>query len=172
MTEAPQQFSTTMPVIVYTRPADSDGDWQELDRGPGYFSIPEGSVARVRIKSISDMELNTLVEELQGVPALRFLDLSENRNVTNAGLARLRALPQLTGLSLSSCSITNAGLEHLRALPNLAWLDLSYCNRLNDAALKPLEAMRSLTFVNLQGCLGIGRAGLSRVRRRTLQIQR
>ena len=170
--EASQQFSSTMPIIVYTRPADSNGDWQELDRGPGYFTIPDGSVARVRIKSISDYELTTLVDELQGFAALRFLDLAENRNVTNAGLARLRALPQLTGLSLSSCSITNAGLEHLRALPNLVWLDLSYCNRLNDAALKPLEAMRTLTFVNLQGCLGIGRAGLARMRRRTLEIQR
>lgn len=165
-------FSSTLPIIVFSRPEGSDADWQELDRGPGYFGIPEGHEVRVRIKSISDEDLPPLVEELQDVAKLRFLDLSENRNVTNAGLARLKGLPQITGLNLSSCSITNPGLTHLADLPNLSQLDLSYCNRLSDAALKTLEGMHNLTHVNLLGCLSVTRAAITRVRRRSLEINR
>jgi hypothetical protein len=161
-----------MPVIVYTRLEGSGEDWQELERGPGYFTLPDGHEARVRIKGIDDADLLRLVEQLREVQALRFLDLSENRNVTDAGLARLRGLPQLTGLNLSSCSITNPGLKHLEGLPRLAHLNLSYCNRLNDASLKILEGMHQLTYVNLLGCLSITRAAISRVRRSSLEIYR
>lgn len=170
--EPTASFSSTLPITVYTRPVETGADWQELDRGPGYFSIPAGHEVRVRIKSIADEDLLLLVEELRDVAALRFLDLSENRNVTNEGLARLRGLPQLTGLNLSSCSITNTGLKQLADLPRLSHLNLSYCNRLSDEAIKILEGIHHLTYANLQGCLSITRAALSRVRRRSLTIYR
>lgn len=170
--EALTRFSSVLPVIIYSRPEGEDTDWQEVDRGPGYFSVPAGHEIRVRIKSINDADLAGLVDELQGIPALHFLDLSENRNVTNEGLARLKALPQLTGLNLSSCSISNTGLANLRGLQHLAYLNLSYCNHLSDPALKTLEAMRHLTYVDLQGCLGFTNGGLARMRRRTLTIYR
>lgn len=166
------RFSSSQPVIVLTRPASGDVDWQEIDRGPGYFTVPPGHEIRVRIKSINDADLYELIQELRDVEDLRFLDLAENRNVTNEGLKYLRLLPQLTGLNLSSCSITNTGLEHLRELPRLSSLYLSYCNKLTDAALKTLESMKRLTYVDIQGCLSITKAGLARVRRRDLNIHR
>jgi hypothetical protein len=169
--EEPTQFSSAMPVIVYTRPRkQKDADWQELDRGPGYFSVPAGHDIRVRMKSINDAELAELVKELEDVEALRFLDLSENRNITGDGMQRLKTLTQLTGLNLSSCSINTTSLEHLLSLTRLETLNLSYCNRLTDAALKYLEAMRSLTYVDMQGCVSITKGGLARVRRRDLDI--
>lgn len=171
-TDALTQFSSELPVIILARPIGEEIDWQELDRGPGYFRIPVDQEIRVRIKGINDADLNQLVGELQDVQALRFLDLSENRNVTNDGLARLKALPQLTGLNLSSCSITNTGLAHLKSLPRLSRLILSYCSRLSDPALKTIESMRHLTFVDLQGCLGFTNGGLARVRRKNLTIYR
>jgi Leucine-rich repeat (LRR) protein len=109
----------------------------------------------VRIKSIDNQDLADLVRELQTVEPLRFLDLSENRNVSNEGLARLRGLPQLTGLNLSSCGITSSGVEFLRELPQLEYLNLSFCNKLTDQVVKILENMRRLTYVDLQGCLSI-----------------
>lgn len=169
----PVQFSSKFPVIVLSRPANEPGlDWQEVDRGPGYFTVPAGHEIRVRIKGINDRDLYELVEELQDVKELRFLDLSENRNVTNDGLARLKALPQLTGLNLSSCTITNYGITHLRELPRLETLILIYCNRLTDESLKTFESMRSLKYLDLQGCLHFTKGGLARVRRRDLQINR
>ncbi len=170
--EGPTRFSSSLPIIIFSRPAGEDVDWQEVDRGPGYFAVPGGHEIRVRLKSIDDADLAGLVSELQGVQALHFLDLSENRNVTNDGLVKLKALPQLTGLNLSSCSITNTGLEHLRGLPRLEYLNLSYCRSLSDPALKTLEAMKNLSFVDLLGCLSITNGGLARVRRRSLTIHR
>jgi hypothetical protein len=167
------RFSSAMPVVIYTRPQnDPDQDWQEFDRGPGFFSVPVADEIRVRIKGINNEDLHELVKELVDVETLRFLDLSENRNITNEGLARLKALPQLTGLNLSSCSITSFGLTHLKDLPRLEYLNLSYCNRLADEALKTLESMRNLTDVNMLGCLSITNGGLARVRRRNLTIHR
>ena len=179
MNETPQlseqpltRFSSELPVIILTRLAGEDRDWQEADRGPGYFSLPADQEIRVRIKGINDEELGELVNDLRPVASLRFLDLSENRNVTNEGLSRLKALPQLTGLNLSSCTISNAGLAYLRALPHLAYLNLTYCNHLSDPALKILEAQKSLTFVDLKGCLGFTQRGFSLVRRRNLTLSR
>lgn len=166
------RFSSTLPIIIFSRPAGSDIDWQEVDRGPGYFSIPAGEDIRVKIKGINDADMLELANDLQGVQELRFLDLAENRNVTNEGLVRIKGLTSLTGLNLSSCSITNTGLNHLRELRRLAYLNLSYCSRLSDPALKTLEAMRNLTFVDLQGCLGFTNGGLARIRRRNLTIYR
>lgn len=162
-----------MPIIVLSRLAGQTAiDWQEVDRGPGYFSIPADQEVRIRIKSIDDQQLLTLVKEMEGVEALHFLDLAENRNVTNEGLQHLKVLTQLTGLNLSSCSITDTGLKHLVGLPNLAYLNLSFCNRLSDPALKHIEANRHIEYVDLQGCLGISKAGLSRIRRKNLTIYR
>lgn len=165
-------FSSALPLVIYTRPEGEDIDWQEVDRGPGYFNLPAGQEIRVRIKGINDEELGEVVNDLQPVTTLRFLDLSENRNVTNDGLARLKALPQLTGLNLSSCTISNAGLAHLRALPHLVYLDLTYCNHLSDPALKIIESMRGLTFVDIKGCLGFTQKGFSLIRRRNLTFSR
>lgn len=167
---SPTHFSSALPVIIYTRPAGEAVDWQEMDRGPGYFNVPAGQEIRVRIKGINDDELGTVIDELKLVSALRFLDLSENRNVTNDGMARLKLLPQLTGLNLSSCSISNNGLKDLRALSRLAYLNLTYCNHLSDPALKILESMKSLTFVDLKGCLGFTQRGFSLIRRRNLTL--
>jgi hypothetical protein len=164
------RFSSTLPIFVLIRPEGSGLDWQDLDRGPGYFEIPADFEVRIRLKSSNDEDIRILVQELEEVQALRFLDLAENRNVTNVGMARLKSLRQLTGMNLSSCTISNNGLVSLRQLPYLAYLDLSYCNRLEDNALKTLEAMRSLTYVSLLGCLRISMGGLARVRRKNLEI--
>lgn len=170
--DTPTRFSTSLPVVILTRPAGQEVDWQEFDRGPGYFTVPAGQEIRVKMKGIADEDMVGLVRELQGVETLRFLDLAENRNVTNDGLKYLRGLTQLTGLNLSSCTITSAGVEHLRQLTHLEHLNLSYCNKLTDPALKTLEAMRNLVFVDLQGCLSITKGGLARIRRKTLKIFR
>jgi len=173
MPESTQSFSSELPVIVYTRPANQPNlDWQELDRGPGVFHIPFGHEVAVRIKTIDNEQLGQLVQDLKELRSLRFLNLSENRNITNEGAQHLRQLPQLTALNLSSCSITNPGLEPLRDLPKLEWLDISYCNRLSDPALKTLEVMRSLTWVDMQGCSGVSNGGFARVKRKTLKFHR
>ncbi len=166
------RFSSTFPVEVYTRIIGGEEDWREFDQGPGYFHIPDGHEVMVRIRRIDDRELRGLVKELAECPCITTLNLSENRNVTDAGLAYIQALPQLKSLNLSSCSINDSGIGLLTGLPQLESLNLAYCNRLSDACLKHIRAMAKLQFLDLLGCLSITRAGVSRLNKRNLKIHK
>jgi Leucine-rich repeat (LRR) protein len=167
----PASFSSTLPVTVYIRPEDDpSADWQEFDRGPGIFNLPAGAEACIRIRNINDAVLGALVKELSGCTAITCLLLAENRNITNSGLAPLKALPQLTRLDLGSCSLTDDGLAHLKALPNLKDLGLSYCNRITDAGLKHLRGLTRLQKLDLQGCVKVTHGGVARLRRPGLEI--
>lgn len=166
-------FSSTLAIQIFIRPiGDPPVDWQEFDRGPGFFNIPAGSEVMIRARNIDDYELRALVKELIPCPAVTFLNLSENRKITEVGLDYLRPLVTLTGLNLSSCSLNDQGLAHLSALTQLTHLDLSYCNRLTDACVKHIRALIRLRFLDLQGCVKISNGGISRIERRGLTIHR
>ena len=164
-------FTTTLPVWVLCRPLQPAGvDWREFDQGPGIIRLPEGEEASLHIKNLDDDLLQQLVSEIKGCAAITGLNLAENRNVTNEGLAHLVHLPQLTYLNLSSCSLTNSGVRHLLGLRALQYLDLSYCNRLTDEGVKELRALRSLKYLDLQGCVKVSNNSLSKLRRDGLTI--
>lgn len=166
-------FSSSLPISVTVRPADQPGaEWQDFDEGPGIFHLPAGHVARVRIKNIDNSVLAHLVTELQACPAVTELDLAENRGITDSGLARLKPLRQLTSLNLSSCDLSDAGMDHLLAFDNLTRLNLSYCNRLTDRGAKTLSRLRSLEYLDLQGCVKITRAGVAHLDRHGLEIHK
>jgi len=166
------QISTSLPAIIYTRPSilKSD-DWEELDRGPGFFNLPPDHMGMIRIKKIDDTDLRLLVKDLADCPAIIALDLSENRKITDDGLEYLKGMPQLTALNLSSCDITNEGLVYLLALNHLTRLNLSYCNRLTDSGLKTVQKMDRLTELDLLGVLKVTRGGLVRISRPGLSIR-
>lgn len=166
------QFSTSLQIIVYTCPSDLQSDeWIELDRGPGFFTLPPEQVGMIRVKQIDDADLRLLVTDLASCPTVIALDLAENRKITDDGLEYLKSLPHLTSLNLSSCDITNKGLVHLLALTHLTRLNLSYCNRLTDAGLKTLQGLKHLTNLDLLGVLKVTRFGLVRISRPGLTIR-
>ena len=166
------QFSTSLPIIVYTCPSNLQSDeWIELDRGPGFFTLPPDEMGMIRIKQIDDADLRLLVKDLASCPAVIALDLAENRKITDDGLEYLKGMPQLTTLNLSSCDITNKGLVHLLALNHLTRLNLSYCNRLTDSGLKTLQSLNHLTKLDLLGVLKVTRGGLVRITRPGLTIR-
>lgn len=164
-------FSTALEIVIYTRPVGTV-DWIEFDRGPGYFNIPDGHETAVRIQNIDDRILQQLVNDLAGCSSLRYLNLSENRKITNRGIAMLNGLPQVTMLNLSSCDLTNEGLEPLASLPRLTWLNISYCNRLNNDAVPYLRNISRLTYLDLDGVLKLNKAGQRRIERKNLKINR
>jgi hypothetical protein len=166
------QFSTSLPIIVFSRPANLKSDeWVELDRGPGFFNFPPDHVAMIRIKKFDDSDLRLLIKDMEGCSAVIDLDLSENRKITDEGLEYLKAMPQLISLNLSSCDITNKGLVFLLALNHLTKLNLSYCNRLTDSGLKTLQNMNHLTELDLLGVLKVTRGGLVRITRPGLKVR-
>jgi len=59
------------------------------------------------------------LDHVASLTGLRRLYLEYNNTITDAGLARLAALPLLADVSLSSPYLTDAGLVHLRRLTRL-----------------------------------------------------
>ena len=167
------RFSSALPITVSVRPAGGPEEaWRELDRGPGFFTIPPGYEASVRIHNIDDAVLSGLVQELAGCAVVVEVNLSENRKITDRGLLALEAVPQVTSLNLSSCGLTDAGLEILARFSQLSRLNLSYCNRITDVGLKRLRSLVNLRYLDLQGCVKVTNGGLSKVRRTGLDIHK
>ena len=164
------KYSSSLPILIYDRPIGSADMWQEFDQGPGYFEPRPGYEIQVRIQYTDDRTLAVLVDELVSVPELVYLNLAENRKITDKGLPVLTRLIQLKGLNLSSCDITGEGLVCISALSNLENLNLSYCNRIADPGLKVIKSLRQLSFLDLQGCVKITRGGMSKIDRRGLVI--
>jgi len=166
-------FSTRLEAIIYIRPvSDPPADWQEFDRGPGIFRLPEGQETGIRLRTMGNDDLKQLIDEVKDLQSLVMLNLSENRGITDESLPLLKNLPRLAILNLSSCSITSSGLPHLAALTRLTDLDLSYCNRINDLGLKKLKSLTNLRTLNLQGCVKVSNAGAAFLRRPGLAIKK
>ena len=164
------KFSSSLPILIYDRPQGSSDLWQDFDRGPGIFFPRPGYELNIRIRNIDNHTLKDLVAELVDLPELAFLDLSENRKITDPGLEALAQLKQLKGLNLSSCNVSGEGLLFLTTLTKLEHLNLSYCNHLADLGLKMVKSLRNLTYIDLQGCVKITRGGMSKIDRRGLTI--
>ncbi len=166
-------FETDLLVTVYLRPLGATAqEWVEFDQGPGRLSIPPQNEIYLRVKNIDDDELYRLVKAISSLAGMTYLNLAENRKITDAGLARLSVLPGLTRLNLSSCNITNQGLSHLAALKKLEHLDLSYCNRISDEGLRALKSLNRLAYLDLQRCVKTSLAGIRKIERRGLTIHR
>ena len=164
-------FSSILPVQVLIR-TNKDDAWQEFDRGPGIFHIPPGHEVGLRIRNSDDDDLIQLIAEWRDCDALVFMNLSENRKITDDGVEKLRFLSKLREVNLSSCDITNDAIPFLKHLSHLEKLDLTYCHRITDAGMKAISDLKRLTYLDLQGCPRISRGGLARIRRAGLNIHR
>ncbi len=166
-------FSSSLPIVVYLyQPGQHPAEWREFDRGPGSFHLPEGAQAVVRIRTIGDAELEQLATEISACSAVTYLNLSENRKVTDEGMQVFATLPHLTGLNLSSCGITDAGMAHLKTLIRLEHLNLAFCNRITDTGLRHLEKLNRLKTMDLQGCVKITQNGVGRLENKGITIHR
>ena len=164
-------FSTSFPVTVYARPVGSGPqDWRVLDHGPGYFTIPVGEEASVRIHGIGDADLAKLAADLVGCPAVVELTLAENRKITDSGLEVLRSLTSLESLNVSSCDLSNVGVGILAGFRWLRRLNLSYQPRITDTGIKQLRALDNLAYLDLQGCPKVTHGGIARLKRPGLEI--
>ena len=166
-------FSSRHEIQVLIRPEGSAPEsWRELDRGPGYFRIDPGLEVGIRIRQCDDVTLQEIFEEIRPCVSLTYLNLSENRKVTDVGLLGLTFFPRVIELNLSSCDITDDIFLTLRKLTGLRNLNLSFCNRITDAGLKSLRDLRNLVYLDLQGCPRITRAGLAKLDRADLTIHK
>ncbi|MEI8376184.1 MAG: SUMF1/EgtB/PvdO family nonheme iron enzyme [Planctomycetota bacterium] len=85
---------------------------------------------------------------LESATDLRKLDLQSNRNITGAGLVRLRRLAKMEYLDLSQTQIDNAGLENLKEMKSLLYLYLSD-SKVSDRGLQHLSDLTKLEILIL-----------------------
>lgn len=75
-----------------------------------------------------------------GLPSLAHLSLAHNSRVTNAAVAHLLRLPQLSALNLSQCRVTGNAVVALGCLPQLQTLALAG-TRVRAPALAALRSV-------------------------------
>ncbi len=73
---------------------------------------------------------------------VKWMDLARTQ-VTDAGLAHVAGMKNLTRLHLENTKVSDAGLEHLKALPNLEYLNL-YGTQVTDAGIQKLAGLKNL----------------------------
>ena len=169
-------FSTELDVTLFTIPCENVSsrwlDWQEYDRGPGYFHIPSDYYLGIRAQGLHDAEIRKLAGELQEVENLRYLNLTENRGITNEGMAAVGTLRQLRYLNIGACDINNQGMAFLPNLVNLEYLNLSYCNRITEKTAPYIQKLPKLAYLELQGCIKINTGGLKKFEKKGLTIRK
>ena len=168
------RLSTELDVVLYTIPCDETSsrwlDWQEYDRGPGIFSLPSEVYLGIRAQGLHDAEIRTLAAELKPVENLRYLNLAENRGITNEGMAAVGQLRQLRYLNIGACDVNNQGMGFLPNLVNLEYLNLSYCNRITEKTAPFVQKLPKLKYLDLQGCIKINTGGLKKFEKKGLTI--
>ena len=118
-----------------------------------------GSLSLGRCRGISDAS----VAELAALPALAHLDLGACPKVTDSGVEALCCSASgLTSLLLTNCrGVTDEGAGRLGALPALTHLDVSGCS-IHGSALELLPP--SLTSLHLRGLNGAGDSSVALLR--------
>jgi hypothetical protein len=183
-----QTFASTRTIEVYGRSRRGSGvKWQKLGSTPGSVALPPNHVLGLRffhykldevenwIKEIPhpddvvSLDLNGPIDDagmaaLRAFPNLTYLEIDTAERVTNAGLAYLVSLPKLSTLHFPwATGITDEGMAYLRALPELAGLLLHWAG-ISDAALRYLESLNKLEVLELRECKNITGSGLLHLR--------
>ncbi len=174
MGENSYRLSTELDVVLYTISCDMVTyrwlDWLEYDRGPGIFYIPDDVYLGIRAQGFHDAEIRKLADDLKDVENLRYLNLTENRGITNDGIAAVGNLRQLRYLNIGACDLNNQGMEFLPKLVNLEYLNLSYCNRITEKTAPYVQKLPKLKYLDLQGCIKINTGGLKKFEKKGLTI--
>jgi|GEM_PF-2855250 len=84
-----------------------------------------------------------MVAQFSKLPKLTHLELSMCPQVTDAGVAHLKGMPQLLFLSLAETKVTDAGMLHLAGLTNLKFLRLGGTH-ITNPSLVNVEGMKQL----------------------------
>jgi serine/threonine protein kinase/Leucine-rich repeat (LRR) protein len=151
----------------------------QLDRKAAEYVLSVGGVVKVNGK---DVEIGAVGDLPAQDIELNLVNL-DGKQVTDDGLANLKACKNLTFLNLDHTEVGDAGLAHLKNLKSLSYVnvghtrigeagvanfkDCSMLEHLNldglqfgDAALAPLKDHKNLAILEIQGTL-VGNGGLA-----------
>ena len=122
-------------------------EWLTSDYPKGHDAIPV-LVHRGVARDLTDADL----KDLPPVEAPFALRLPLRSKVTDAGLAHLARLTNLTWLDLGDAPITGEGFKHLADLKNLTTVKSQY-TRVTDKNLKHLTGFKSLNALHLEAAM-------------------
>lgn len=109
---------------------------------------------------ITDADLTELSVTPEAGLSIQKIDLTGNRHVSNAGLAQLATLKNLTSLTLTSTDLTPENLSAIGSIQSLNELTLS-STKTDDAVVAKLTAIPHLKALDLSGTLITPAAGKS-----------
>jgi eukaryotic-like serine/threonine-protein kinase len=169
--------AVNVPGVWYARAAATadtvwrESGWREVTRVPGEVTAGPGEVYRLVLADTATDDDLAELEPLRAVPALRSLDLTGCKLVTDAGIERACALHALQALDLSNTLVTDLGIACLKELSALRSLGLANCKRVTNRGLAQLGAFQFLRVLDLHGCRRLTDAGVSQLKRiRTLKL--
>ena len=129
---------------------------EQSNRAPATASSPQAQGTEVRLEDATDADLAAL----KNVEEITSLSIN-SPNVTDAGLAPLEKMTNLERLQLDRCdNLTDAAMTHLRPLHNLRHLYIWIAN-ITGAGLANLKDLTQLETLNLNSCSRITDADLS-----------
>lgn len=96
------------------------------------------------------------------------VDLARTK-ITDAGLASLASMKNLTELHLENTGITDAGLDHLKVLASLEYLNL-YNTKVTDAGIQKLAGLAKLKALYLWQT-GVTKAGVAQLKAKLPKTQ-
>lgn len=160
-------FSSTLKLLFWSKSRLApDTRWAELGATPGTVIIPPDHAVTLIPDVRHDEEIAQLAQETRAAnltDAVKELSLFYATEVTDQGIAQLRAFGDLTHLNLTHTQISDAGMACLPSWPRLQRLTLSLC-RITDAGMLALRALQQLKYLSLFGCRQISDAGFANLR--------
>ncbi|MCA9151083.1 MAG: hypothetical protein KDA92_17350 [Planctomycetales bacterium] len=136
------QFETTLDVPDWLR--NAVGQEYFRDETTVDFATNQGRQQRTGEPKATDANLR----HLESLDSIEILELGNNSDVTDLGLAHLKSLRRLTTVYLYRTGIRGPGLVHLADLPKLEAISLSD-TRLDDSGVTHLGRMTRLTWARL-----------------------
>jgi len=121
-----------------------------------------GKVTTLRELELGDAAITSAgLKHLRGLRELTFLGLGWTKDVTDAGLPELAALPNLEVLVLSGTKVTDNGLAQLAKMPKLKEVRLAAMSQVTDAGLLKLKDCKALTTIVVNKKTSVTPAGIA-----------
>jgi hypothetical protein len=129
------------------------GQLRELDFHGGW-KVEEAKITDEGLKQLAKLDL----------PKLETLTFGWSDKITDAGLAYVGQMQNITWLGLPACQgITDAGLPKLLTAQNLTGLDLRGCRYITDDGIQQLAQKKNWKEILLGGCPNVTAAGVARL---------